>query len=51
MLERLVRVEANESLGSTHGVLFLAALNTPAIFTEILKLVRGDDADFRGMSD
>jgi hypothetical protein len=28
MLERLVRVDVNESLGSTHGVLFLAALNT-----------------------
>jgi hypothetical protein len=27
-LERLVRVDVNESLGSTHGVLFLAALNT-----------------------
>jgi len=32
MLERLVRVEANESLGSTHGVFFLAALKLERIW-------------------
>ena len=31
MLERLVRVEANESLGSTHGVLLSAVLSNKSI--------------------